>query len=529
MIQQWSSPPLPPMELPKPSKNSFPKMAPNHPKFSLLSSSSLSTFTPQPPLPTSHYHHHFILLPQPSSPKPPAIPLLMTTTFTTSSLSPSKSSPLIASPPSLAHAQYGDDRVNLHIFIDHFKDIDSTDNGSVKLDAKLNESCRILDFVDGFSWKFGEKIMHYWTGNVGLQEQWLEVWWPSSDDEFAFVVEDDLEISLLYYKFLRDLIVNYYYNSSNFNPSIYGASLQRRRFVPGFSATTECAFLEALATADFNISVSKRGNKLQLDSGTSLFLYRLVAIGASFCFQDLGKSSVCGMTHTRPRASSHSFRVTTGWYKKMGEKIWTPWFIKFIHSRGYSNLYTNFSQERAFSISHRDAGVNYGKTAGPDSYLLDEDFNLLEMHPLSKLKNWRLLYFGKDFFSTDGGNFVYIVAKVLEQKGVKIKGIDEMSFGVNINASNVNQTSFGDGKKMVFWSFEMGLDLIWKQLEELGMWIIDGGSSCRSSSMELERRQFENGIAICLELGILERRIGKKITLELPNMTIDELKHHQHH
>ncbi|GMP91565.1 hypothetical protein CsSME_00042213 [Camellia sinensis var. sinensis] len=129
--------------------------------------------------------------------------------------------------------------------------------------------------------------MHYWTGNVGLQEQWLEVWWPSSDDEFAFVVEDDLEISLLCYKFLRDLIVNYYYNSSNFNPSIYGASLQRRRFVPG-----------------------KRGNKLQLDSGTSLFLYRLVALGASFCFQDLGKSSVCGMTHTRPRASSHSFR---GW------------------------------------------------------------------------------------------------------------------------------------------------------------------------------------------------------------------------
>lgn len=86
---------------------------------------------------------------------------------------------------------------------------------------------------------------------------------------------------------------------------------------------------------------------------------------------------------------------------------------------------------------------------------------------------------GKDLFSMDGGNFVYIVAKVLEQKGVKIKDIDEMSFGVNINASsNVNQTSLGDGKKMVFWSFKMGLDFIWKHLEELGMWIIDGDSSC---------------------------------------------------
>jgi hypothetical protein len=81
--------------------------------------------------------------------------------------------------------------------------------------------------------------------------------------------------------------------------------------------------------------------------------------------------------------------VTNGWYKRIGERIWTPWFIKFIHSRGYFNIYTNFQHERALSVSHRDAGVNYGKTAGPDSQLLDGsslDFNLLEMQPLSNLK-----------------------------------------------------------------------------------------------------------------------------------------------
>lgn len=76
--------------------------------------------------------------------------------------------------------------------------------------------------------------------------------------------------------------------------------------------------------------------------------------------------------------------MTTGWYRKLGERIWTPWFIKFVHAHGYFNIYTNFLHERALSVSHRDAGVNYGKTAGPDSYLLDEnslDFNFLEMPP----------------------------------------------------------------------------------------------------------------------------------------------------
>lgn len=83
------------------------------------------------------------------------------------------------------------------------------------------------------------------------------------------------------------------------------------------------------------------------------------------------------------------FQVTTGWYKKMGERIWTPWFIKYIHARGYYNIYTNFLRERALSISYRDVGVNYGKTAGPDSKLLDKsslDFDLWELQPLKNLK-----------------------------------------------------------------------------------------------------------------------------------------------
>lgn len=101
------------------------------------------------------------------------------------------------------------------------------------MDQKLNESHRILEFVDGFDWKFGEKLVHYRTTNVGLQAQWLEAWWPSSDNEFAFIVEDDLEVSTLYYEFVKNLIVNFYYNASNYSPSAYGASLQRPRFVPG--------------------------------------------------------------------------------------------------------------------------------------------------------------------------------------------------------------------------------------------------------------------------------------------------------
>ncbi|KAF5193140.1 Transferase, transferring glycosyl groups protein [Thalictrum thalictroides] len=546
---------------------------------------------------------------------------------------------------SLANADYGNDRVNLHVYIDHFKEID-LGNGSLILDQKLEESRRILDFVDGVLWKFGDKFVHYRTGNVGLQAQWLEAWWPSSDDEFAFVVEDDLEVSPLFYKFLRTLIVHYYYNSSNFNPSIYGASLQRPRFVPG-----------------------KHGNKLQLDSETRLFLYQLVGTWGQLLFPRPWKEfRLWYNTHKAKgiKPILHGM-VTTGWYKRMGERIWTPWFIKFIHSHGYFNIYTNFQKERALSVSNRDAGVNYGKTAGPDSQLLDErslDFNLYDMQPLSNLKwydfcfrevlpgrlvksfdelahvlhsvqksktiilvnlfgvsqpitmnmlchferldiqnfifmgpemdflrdlarrghpvidskkmlksitdsklkglqrsqaeliqeilvqayaiktcldsgydswmidgnmlplssnvfsdmndfsfdisameNSKILFvrsssttakiWGDKFIyeiaataasllgsynslSRDQRQFKYLMVKTLEEKGVRIQKVDDLSFGLKIGADHANQTFVGVEKKLIFWSSEMNLDLTQSSLGKLGMWVVDGNNSCTS-------------------------------------------------
>ncbi|XP_077236309.1 transferring glycosyl group transferase [Tasmannia lanceolata] len=542
---------------------------------------------------------------------------------------------------SLSNADYGDDRVNLHIFVDHFKELDLT-NESAILDEKLKESHRILDFVDGFLWRFGEKFVHYRTGNVGLQAQWLEAWWPSSDDEFAFVVEDDVEVSPLYYKFLKGLISNYYYTPSNFHPSVYGASLQRPRFVAG-----------------------KRGNKLQLDSETRLFLYQMVGTWGQLLFPKPWKEFRLWYDIHKAKSIKPILQgmVTTGWYKKMGERIWTPWFIKFIHSRGYFNIYTNFLRERALSVSHRDAGVNYGKTAGPDSKLLDEsslDFNLWKMQPLSHLKwydfcfrevlpdravrsfdelgsllnsvqkrrtvilvslyrtsqtitmnllchferlniqNYILIGVNSEFLTdlerrghhviyaeqmindirryklmgfqgsneelikeilvmayvirkcleyeynawvidgnllpvsetfpdmtdishdfmaakdiellfikssptstkiwvddfiyklasttdslmhrgtlaSDHRHFGYFAAKCLEKKGQRIKRLDEMIYGIKIDTNRVNRTSLEGGKKMIFWSSFMGLDLIQRRLEDVDMWAIDGDSSC---------------------------------------------------
>ncbi|ESR59590.1 hypothetical protein KPL70_002762 [Citrus sinensis] len=537
---------------------------------------------------------------------------------------------------SLSAADYLTDRVHLHVYVDHSAPL--ADQSSSESDSRA-----ILRFLDGFEWKFGDKFVHYRTANAGLQAQWLEAWWPTSDHEFAFVVEDDLEVSPLFYKFLRGLIVNYYYHApSNLTRSIYGASLQRPRFVPG-----------------------KHGNKIHLDNGTQLFLYQLVGTWGQLLFPQPWKEFRLWYDDHKARGIKPFLdgMVTTGWYKKMGERIWTPWFIKFIYSHGYFNFYTHFPNERALSVSHRDAGVNYGKSAGPDSKLLDEsslDFNILKMQPLSNLKwydfcfrevfpgrvvksmddlgtvlpsvqrqetvlvvslfgasdavtrnllcqferinsqnhiflgshsdflydlarrgnpvidadlflndirayeslslqssdarltkevlvkvyvikkcleyrysAWvvdaNFLPFSNDLFlepidatsdfyygesskllfvkssssvqkmwtknflyevanlvdkvslPRDHRNFANIMANLLRQKaGVMIKRVDESKIGLDIGTGSANQSSSAVGKKIVYWSADLGPDRIQKQLEELSLWDIDSDSSCKA-------------------------------------------------
>lgn len=272
---------------------------------------------------------------------------------------------------SLAKVDYDKDRVKLHIFVDHFG-IEEQGKSAVPMDvdSKLNNAHQILQYVDSFDWEHGEKEIHYRTRNAGLQAQWLEAWWPSSDDEFAFIVEDDMVLSPLFYTYLRALIATYYYNPENFSPMVYGASLQRPRFVGG-----------------------KHGNKLKVDDHTRLFFYQMVGTWGQLLFPKPWKEFRLWYDMHRSKGIKPILQgmVTNGWYKKMGEKIWTPWFIKFIHTRGYYNLYTNLLHERALSVSYRDAGVNYGKKVGPDSQLINSsdilDINLWEMKPL-KLINW---------------------------------------------------------------------------------------------------------------------------------------------
>ena len=135
---------------------------------------------------------------------------------------------------SLAAAHYAAEPVSLDVMVDHPY---SNPGGRYPWTPRSAEAVRrmhaLLAAVNGFHWPHGPLRVSYRWENAGIQPQWVEAWWPESANDFAFVVEDDMEVSPFFYRYFKRLLAHYYFNASNFNPRAYGMSFQRQFFTSG--------------------------------------------------------------------------------------------------------------------------------------------------------------------------------------------------------------------------------------------------------------------------------------------------------
>jgi hypothetical protein len=142
---------------------------------------------------------------------------------------------------SLLAAHYDGDKVDLDIYIDHAPTTwtdgiqvnpQSDGNGENTTESRLRDwrqTQRIARYIaNHVHWHpIGEKRIHVRSENVGTAKQWIEAWWPTSRNEFAMFIEDDMEVSPFYYRYLKKAIQRYYYDQ--YDQRVFGLSLQRQR------------------------------------------------------------------------------------------------------------------------------------------------------------------------------------------------------------------------------------------------------------------------------------------------------------
>ncbi|KAL3872521.1 hypothetical protein ACJMK2_035745 [Sinanodonta woodiana] len=104
---------------------------------------------------------------------------------------------------SLNNASYFEDKVVLDIWIDRAKD------GKVDMQT--------LEVANSFQFLHGTKHVHIQPSHAGVYGQWLYTWDVSDhSSEIAVILEDDIEVSPLFYKWLK-IVHNKYDNYDNIN------------------------------------------------------------------------------------------------------------------------------------------------------------------------------------------------------------------------------------------------------------------------------------------------------------------------
>jgi hypothetical protein len=247
---------------------------------------------------------------------------------------------------SLKAAYYDGDTVNIDFFVDYPPAKDSK-----KLMAKLNARKLIIDHLENWEWPYGTKRIHVRVKNGGLIGQWLESWWPNNDRDAALVLEDDLSVSKFYYRWCKRAISKYLWDSSNFDPQVFGISLQRQYLVP----------------------MTSSHNKVNVP-GNCPYKYQLIGSWGQIFFPQAWRSFrqwFDGLpSNFHPLVDG---MITSQWYSKTWQttKPWTMHIIRWAAEKQMMNIYTNFDGKNSLCTNYREPGLHFhGKAQGADSKII---------------------------------------------------------------------------------------------------------------------------------------------------------------
>ena len=83
-------------------------------------------------------------------------------------------------------------------------------------------------------WPHGSETVLVQEANVGLVDQWTTGWAPRSDNDVYLVLEDDVQVSYYFYRWIKPAIMNY--GVQEHHPHLFGFGLQRVHMCVGETA-----------------------------------------------------------------------------------------------------------------------------------------------------------------------------------------------------------------------------------------------------------------------------------------------------
>ncbi|PIL24948.1 hypothetical protein GSI_12835 [Ganoderma sinense ZZ0214-1] len=231
---------------------------------------------------------------------------------------------------SLTNARYFGDQVNMRINIEQTADPET------------------LRIVTQYRWGHGSVFPHHRIVHAGLMTAVVESWYPKNNDTYGLLLEDDVEVSPLFYAWAKLSLLRYRYGKAeNRRPNLFGISLYQQR----------------------NVELHPDGRRL-FDASSTLKTAGLAHANTPYLSQvPCSWGALYFPEHWREFHGYLSMRLNASVWPPPPEDIvvpdvrsnrwtrsWKRYFIELVFLRGYVMLYPNYAGYTSLSTNHLEIG-----------------------------------------------------------------------------------------------------------------------------------------------------------------------------
>lgn len=222
------------------------------------------------------------------------------------------------------------------------------DEVSLSLNLEQTADRATQRLVDDFQWGFGPVTLRHRIILGGLMPAIVESWYPASNDSYGVFLEDDVEVSPMFYSWLKFTILHYRYYTPMRERStrLFGVSLYQQRNIElrpegrqPFDAHKLFASLSMPSTLPYL-------SQIPCSWGAAYFpevwreFHAYLALRLSETALPISDSIV-------PEIRSNKW-----------PRSWKKYFIELVYMRGYVMLYPNYDNFASFSNNHLEKGTH---------------------------------------------------------------------------------------------------------------------------------------------------------------------------
>ncbi|KAG0705557.1 hypothetical protein DFH29DRAFT_905956 [Suillus ampliporus] len=256
---------------------------------------------------------------------------------------------------SLTRARYFGERVGLRINLEQTADPET------------------LRVIQDFGWNHGNVFVYHRVIHGGLLPAVVESWYPNSNDSYGLLLEDDIEVSPMFFAWIKMTLLRYRHGGpENISPSVFGISLYQQKMIELRPEGRRSFDARALFTTN------------DTPNPSTPYLSQIPCSWGAVYFPEHWREF---HDYLSIRLSEYSMKIhedvvpdirSNKWVKS-----WKKYFIELIYLRGYVMLYPNYANFTSLSTNHLEVG-SHVKDQPEEEYLRKK---ALFMLPLMSLPN----------------------------------------------------------------------------------------------------------------------------------------------